>query len=447
MTVVTQEAPSSSSQLISSLPQYGFGSEYTFESLVQDNPFLFRVYTPKPRSPFFDNSEPFFVGQKVDDVSPDLVDQIAACSTYEDVARHMDWTTRSSSPYISTSFSFVWAIWEAVRRYRTNVKHDIEIAIIDARAVSGRAVTALELLRKGTPQERHRDYWKWYRFAQEAQDVLVHGSIPGTAVFASIPIFSIIDRLPSYLLNPDVSDIEKMPFDRLAWDYTERKPSYRQFCQDMSTRFLRLSAEHRLRDTTAGSLRLAIVFLRPWFHNMVHEDFSLATSKLRELTFVIAQWPGQWWVRDHVEIWELIQLMAQTVGEEIREKRKYEAVEEVKTLQGIVGDLEGLVRQYEGQIAARRVKRFSWSSKAFYPSNIPKRISHRRSDTDTTLVELLDPQVPESAPTAAQIPSPSPRPHSMVETVSCLCTGLLFGAFITMCIMNSQRRTLIMNLT
>jgi len=215
----------------------------------------------------------------------------------------------------------------------------------------------------------------------------------------------------------------------------------------MSTRFLRLSAEHRLRDTTAGSLRLAIVFLRPWFHNIVHEDFALATSKLRELTFVIAQWPGQWWVRDHVEIWELIQLMAQTVGEEIREKRKYEAVEEVKTLQGIVGDLEGLVRQYEGQIAARRVKRFSWSSKAFYPSNIPKRISHRRSDTDTTLVELLDPQVPESAPTAAQIPSPSPRPHSMVETVSCLCTGLLFGAFITMCIMNSQRRTLIMNLT
>lgn len=153
MTVVSQVASSSSSQLINSLPQYGFGSEHTFENLVQDNPFLFRVYTPKTRSPFFDNSEPYFVGQKIDDVSPDAVDQIAACSTYEDVARHMDWTTRSSSPYISTSFSFVWALWEAVRRYRANVKHDIEIAVIDARAVSGRAVTALELLRKGTPQE------------------------------------------------------------------------------------------------------------------------------------------------------------------------------------------------------------------------------------------------------------------------------------------------------
>lgn len=168
MTVVTQNPPSSAqvissmaqtrgtpfmpAQTISSLPQYGFGAEHTFENLIDDNPYLFRVYTPKPRSPFFDNSEPFFVGQKCDDDLSCPVDQIAANSTYEDVVRHMDWTTRSSSPYISTSFSFVWAIWEAVRRYRANVKHDIEIAVIDARAVSGRAVTALELLRKGTPQ-------------------------------------------------------------------------------------------------------------------------------------------------------------------------------------------------------------------------------------------------------------------------------------------------------
>jgi len=150
----TQDPPFSSAAPISSLPQYGFGSEHTFENLIQDNnnPFLFRVYTPKPRSPFFDPSEPFFVGQKCDDDLSYPVDQIAARSTYEDAARHMEWTTRSSSPFISTSFSFVWAIWEAVRRYRANVKHDIEIAVIDARAVSGRAVTALELLRKGTPK-------------------------------------------------------------------------------------------------------------------------------------------------------------------------------------------------------------------------------------------------------------------------------------------------------
>lgn len=149
----TRDSKLSSPQAISSLPQYGFSSEHTFENLIRDNnPFLYRVYTPKPRSPFFDNSEPFFVGQKCDDDFPYPEDEVAARTTYEDVARHMDWTTRSSSPFISTSFSFVWAIWEAVRRYRANVKHDIQIAVIDARAVSGRAVTALEILRKGTPQ-------------------------------------------------------------------------------------------------------------------------------------------------------------------------------------------------------------------------------------------------------------------------------------------------------
>lgn len=295
---------------------------------------------------------------------------------------------------------------------------------------------------------RHRDYWKWYRFALEAQDVLVHGSIPGTAVFASIPILSIIEKLPSYLLQSDVPDSKGMPFDKLAWDYTERKPSYRQFCQDMSDKFLRMPTELRLRDTTAGSIRLAVVLLRPWFHKIVRDDFDLATLKLRELAFVIAQWPGQWWVRDHVEIWELIPLMVQTLGEEVREKQRYEVGEEVKTLQSFVDDLERLVRQYELQIASKGgEKRISWSSDKLNAFTFPKRIAHKRSDTDTTLVELPDMKVLELAPDATAKPTPSARPHSMAETVSCVCTGLLFGAFITMCIMNSQRRTLLMNLT
>jgi hypothetical protein len=275
----------------------------------------------------------------------------------------------------------------------------------------------------------------------------VHGSIPGTAVFTSIPILSIIDRLPSYLLRSDISDSKEMPFNRLAWDYTERKPNYRQFCQDMSTKFLRMPTELRLRDTTSGSIRLAVVFLRPWFHKMVQDDFGLATLKLRELAFVIAQWPGQWWVRDHIEIWELIPLMVQTLAEEVREKQKYEVGQEVKTLQRFVDDLEQLVRQYELQIASKKgERRISWSSKALQHFTFPRRIAHKRSDTDTTLVELPEDKVVQSAPEASTH-TPRLRPSSMAETLSCVCTGLLFGAFITMCIMNSQRRTLIMNLT
>jgi hypothetical protein len=144
------------------LPQYGYGSDHTFDRLIKDNHFLFRVYTPKHRSPFYDSTEPYFIGQKYNEQFRQAADQlrqpftgvsVASMATYEDVAQHMDWTQRHMSPFISTTFSFAWAIWEATRRYRVGLKHDIEIAIIDARQLAGRAATALELLRKGAPNE------------------------------------------------------------------------------------------------------------------------------------------------------------------------------------------------------------------------------------------------------------------------------------------------------
>jgi hypothetical protein len=67
--------------------------------------------------------------------------------TYTEVAGYMDWTTRHSSPYISTSFSFMWAISEAAHRYHFGVKHDVEIAVIDATAIPGRPITVVEILR------------------------------------------------------------------------------------------------------------------------------------------------------------------------------------------------------------------------------------------------------------------------------------------------------------
>ena len=73
--------------------------------------------------------------------------------TYNDLVRHLDWTTRSSSPYVTTSFSFFWCLWEAVRRYKLGVKHDVEIAVIDARRVQGRAKTALEVLRSADDKQ------------------------------------------------------------------------------------------------------------------------------------------------------------------------------------------------------------------------------------------------------------------------------------------------------
>ena len=287
----------------------------------------------------------------------------------------------------------------------------------------------------------------------------MNGSISGTAVFASIPIFTLISKLPSYFLQSttlgDCKDAPETPFKTLAWDYTERKPSYKQFCQDMSTRFLRMSPELRLRDATAGAVRLAITFLRPWFHKAVQADLADGNSRLRDLSFVIAQWPGQWWVRGHAEIWELMGLIVQTIGEEVKEKQKADVNAEIKSLKSFIEDLEDLVGQYEARLASknRESSRMSWTPKTLFPTHIPRRISHRRSDSESTLVDMSAPSatiqlIKEAVDEAiVDVPARSPRPHSMIETVSCICTGLLFGAFITLCIMNSQRRTLLTNLT
>lgn len=145
------------------LLQYGFQEDIDFNTLVESNHFVFRVFSPKEKSPFSDPSDPFFVAPKFDeqftrspvDISdatlkfPDL-----SAGSYSEVARHMEWTTRSTSPYISTSFSFSWSIWEAVRRYHFGVKKDVQIAIIDASALKGRAATAVQLL-QNSPLDRY----------------------------------------------------------------------------------------------------------------------------------------------------------------------------------------------------------------------------------------------------------------------------------------------------
>ena len=148
-------SPTSSSD--SSLPQYGFGAEVAFDALIDTNPFLFRVYTPRqsgptPASASDDSDSPQFLAQQFQN-DPLVPLSKPSPATYDDVAHHMDWTSKLTSPFVSSSFSFAWALWEAVRRYHGNMKHDVEIAVIDARLVADKAVTAIEVLRKSKTKE------------------------------------------------------------------------------------------------------------------------------------------------------------------------------------------------------------------------------------------------------------------------------------------------------
>ena len=147
-----------------SLRQYGFGPDSDFASLASSNRFLFRVHSPKHHqhelsvTSHADPEHVFALAQKFDRaihstpaVLPESIDVDAL--TYADVGAHMDWATRSTSPFVSTSFSFSWALWDAMRRYKENVKHDVQIAVIDALALRGQAVTAAQLLQRALPDE------------------------------------------------------------------------------------------------------------------------------------------------------------------------------------------------------------------------------------------------------------------------------------------------------
>ncbi|KAJ6453423.1 hypothetical protein C8R47DRAFT_1229052 [Mycena vitilis] len=158
------------------LPQYGFGTETEFKKLVEQNPFLYRVHSPKssnhPDVPRPQIRRTIYIRRIVDAPAP----------TYSDVARHMDGP--SGRPHGGTTL-------------------DVEIAVIDASdSIPARSITVVEILRSVPPAERHENHWKWFHFAQASQLTLVYGGIPQTAVLTSVPIFHIVDKLPSYCLGP-----------------------------------------------------------------------------------------------------------------------------------------------------------------------------------------------------------------------------------------------------
>ncbi|KAJ3771208.1 hypothetical protein FB446DRAFT_704834 [Lentinula raphanica] len=320
-----------------SLPQFGFGSDVTFESISRYHRYLFRVYTPKSL-PAVEDQTVFFVGARFNNtfaprtpIMSEMYSSSSSCAplvdtaTYEDCVQHLSWETRSRSPFISASFSFAWALWDAVRRFNNGIKHDVEIAVIDAAALSGKAVTTLQLLRRSSSTEsRHPRHWRWCRFAQESQSVLIHGFVPRSAVLASIPLRMVIQNLPSYFLKtPSGYHNNSLPIETplgmiLAWDpIGQKNANFRRFCQEMGDRFRRLPYQIRAREIAIGSVRLAMTLLGPWFHRTVeHGDIHSAVTRIRELSALIAHWPEQPGSRDYTEMASLMRALILLLAEE-----------------------------------------------------------------------------------------------------------------------------------
>ncbi|KAG7451567.1 uncharacterized protein BT62DRAFT_883617 [Guyanagaster necrorhizus] len=442
------------------LPRHGFEGEYDFDSLVDRNPFLFRVYTPKPASPSISYDPKIFcIAPKFDakfTSPPSAVESLSPIGplteivTCEEVARHLDWTTRSTSSFISTSFSFAWAIWEALRRYKSGVKHDVEIAVIDAASLKGRAVTAMQILRKATIDERPHHYWRSCHFSQESQSVVVYGYIPLTSVMASIPLLSILEKMPSYFLrsgipsNPSVTEMSLI--NRVAWDPSNKKYTYRQFCEAMTDRYFEQSTEMRLKESIVGSIRLAVAFLNPWFHKTAADDIDRAVHKTVELASLIAAWPDP---QDPAEMQDVLNGMVSLLAEEVREKHQVSLLGEVVVLAGVIDEIECVVSSLEDRIEQHEAAAGNPVVETRLDDEFPEALS---SLPPSTPFSALLPPSPESScqeiESFTSDSSSSSTSRSMIaETMSVAITGFLFGTFLTLCVVSSQRRTLLMHLT
>ena len=224
----------------------------------------------------------------------------------------------------------------------------------------------------------------------------------------------------------------------------------------MSDRFLRMPVDRRLRDTTAGAVRLALCLLRPWFHRLALEDFTTATATACELAFVVARWSGQWWVREHPEIQGLVRCMVHIIGEETREARRVQALADATRMQEIVGGLEQLAQRYQMR---ERMRRCLPPSKKGTPVDTKPAITLSApslpASTSVTAAVVAAATMPEPDIEKAAalvglelveedetVPEPEPKTDGFAWSASCLLTGIFIGTFFTLCLLAPDRRTL-----
>jgi hypothetical protein len=277
-------------------------------------------------------------------------------------------------------------------------------------------------------QRRHADHWKWYRFALESQSVLINHSIPRKAVYSSIPLLKLLDKLPSYLTTCETD--KSSPFERLSWDFTQRKPSFELFCKDAAEKFLKMPNEKRLRDTTTSAVRLSLSFLRPWLHRVSLDDVDSAQTALTNLAIVVGRWPGQLWVRDHSEVAELCETMVEIVLEEIRESRKTQKIEDAEKMQGIVDQIRRLSVECEKEISRRRLLQAVTASPAATLVD---------EDEETEVEEDEKALVPHLSSSYEFNKAYQQALISRV-TASTWFTGFIFGSFFTLCLISHRRR-------
>jgi len=180
------------------LRRFGFGENQTFASLVEDNRYLYRVYDAQTEMLLVPGRG--FVADRYRNYPIEL-DVERQCLLHSpnlgiDAVQHVDNEKgkKPKTPFISTTFSLTWAIFEANRRAtNTPPKERVMIAVIDGQRLLQYAKTALELL-KMYPEGANS---MLKQFANASQEVLVYAYIPEEAILATVPWEQVFAVLPS----------------------------------------------------------------------------------------------------------------------------------------------------------------------------------------------------------------------------------------------------------
>ena len=252
-------------------------------------------------------------------------------------------------------------------------------------------------------------------------------------MFSSIPLLKLLEKLPSYLTTTSETD-KSSPFDRLSWNYAQKKQSFELFCKDAAERFLKMPTEERLRDTTTSAVRLSLAFLRPWLHKISLDDVESAQTALTSLAIVVGRWPGQLWVRDHSEVSQLCKAMVEIVLEEMRESQKSQKAADAEKMQGIVDQIRRLSLECEKEISRRKLLEAVTASPDFCTPVDEDEDEDAESDTETVVGDLSLSYEFNKAYQQALI--------SRV-TASTWFTGFIFGSFVTLCLLSHRRRELL----
>jgi hypothetical protein len=171
-------------------------------------------------------------------------------------------------------------------------------------------------------------------------------------------------------------------------------------------------------------VRLAATLLQDWYHKLVLKETDKVENTVVDLAFVIAQWPAQWWVREHAaDIRELVRGTARLIIEEVKETRRVAALKEVERLQDVVADLERMANAYYKEDETPRP-----SAPTPAPAPAPPALPMPRSE------------LPKAR---SQMPS-YPRPRGIVSTI---LAGVWFGTVLSLSVFSSPRWELANHLT